>query len=121
MTIPLFGLFGYKYNPIRIISKSPGAFAVLLCSFLYLVWYLPTANVRYELRSAWSDAPRRLIVFGDSWSDNGIYPIDLPPKNLLPIKDDAQGMVWTEWLCEAVRRRYHCDWCLRADSRSDQM
>lgn len=103
MVVPLFGLFGYKYNPIRIVSKSPGPFAVLICSFLYLVWYLPTANVRYELKSAWSDAPRRLIVFGDSWSDNANYPIDLPPKKLLPTKDEAQGPVWTEWLCSAVR------------------
>ncbi|KAL8881059.1 MAG: hypothetical protein Q9198_001656 [Flavoplaca austrocitrina] len=107
MVVPLFGLFGYKYNPIRIIARSPGAFTVLLCSFVYLVWYLPTANVRYELKSAWSDAPRRLIVFGDSWSDNGDYPIDLPPKKWLLRREEAQGPVWTEWLCSAIKCNHH--------------
>ncbi|KAI4239324.1 MAG: hypothetical protein L6R40_005539 [Gallowayella cf. fulva] len=102
MVVPLFSVFGYKYNPIRIICRSPGAFAVCLCSFLYLVCYLPTASVRHELKSAWSNAPRRLIVFGDSWSDNGRYPIDVPPKKLLPMKEEAQGLLWTEWLCSAV-------------------
>ncbi|KAL8807330.1 MAG: hypothetical protein Q9200_004722 [Gallowayella weberi] len=98
----LFRIFGYKYHPIRIICRNPGAFTVCVCSFLYLLRYRSTAHVRHEGRSTWSDAPRRLIVFGDSWRDNGKYPIDLPRNRLLPLKDEIQGPVWTEWLCSAV-------------------
>ena len=74
-----------------------------MCSILYLAYMLPSFGVKNEFQNAWSKSPRRLIVFGDSWSDNGEYPIDPPSKDLLPLRDDAQGKVWTEWLCQAVR------------------
>lgn len=102
MVVSSSSLLGFKRNPIKLLTRSHGAVAVCICSILYLAWYLPSVNVRHELKSAWSDAPRRLIVFGDSWSDNGRYPVDSPPKKLLPVKEDAQGPVWTEWLCLAV-------------------
>ncbi|KAL8968736.1 MAG: hypothetical protein Q9183_002321 [Haloplaca sp. 2 TL-2023] len=92
---------------MRRLGRSPSAVLVCFCSILYLVWYLPTANVKHELQSAWSDTPRRLIVFGDSWSDNGLYPIDGPPKNLIPVKDEAQGLLWTEWLCLSIKCNHH--------------
>ncbi|KAI4203303.1 MAG: hypothetical protein LQ350_002000 [Teloschistes chrysophthalmus] len=100
-------MISVRHNPIRILARSPSAFAVCVCSILYLFWYLPTANVKHELKSAWSDAPRRLIVFGDSWSDNGRYPIEVPPKTLVPVKEEAQGLVWTEWLCLAIKCNHH--------------
>ncbi|KAL8839792.1 MAG: hypothetical protein Q9170_001603 [Blastenia crenularia] len=102
MVVSFSSLLGFKHNPIKLLTRSHGALVVCFCSILYLAWYLPSVNLRHELTSAWSDAPRRLIVFGDSWSDNGKYPIDLPPKNLLPIKEEIQGPVWTEWLCLAA-------------------
>ncbi|KAL9603133.1 MAG: hypothetical protein Q9219_001336 [cf. Caloplaca sp. 3 TL-2023] len=102
MVVSFSSLLGFKHNPIKLLTRSHGAIAVCACSILYLTYYFPTVSVRHELRSAWSNAPRRLIVFGDSWSDNSIYPADSPPKNLLPVKEEAQGPVWTEWLCLAV-------------------
>lgn len=102
MVISSASVFGFKHNPIKLLPRSHGAIAVCICSILYLAWYLPSVNVKHELESAWSDAPRRLIVFGDSWSDNGKYPIDMPPRRLVPVRDEAQGPVWIEWLCLAV-------------------
>ena len=87
---------------MRFFTRFSAIVGVSLCSILYLVWFLPTSSVKKELQNAWSKSPRRLIVFGDSWSDNGAYPIDSPPKALLPLRDPAQGKVWTEWLCTAV-------------------
>ncbi|KAL8952912.1 MAG: hypothetical protein Q9222_001202 [Ikaeria aurantiellina] len=107
MVVSFATVTGFKHNPLRILSRSPSAFAACVCSIFYLAWYLPTINVKYELKTAWSDAPRRLIVFGDSWSDNGNYPIDSPSKQLVPVREESQGLVWTEWLCYAVRS--HCD------------
>ena len=87
-----------------------------LCSILYLIYLLPhlavrrsfiqsapqiTLNTTQHKLSADSH-PRRLIVFGDSWSDNRQYPIDPPPSQELPSWKEAQGKVWTEWLCSAV-------------------
>ncbi|KAL8803164.1 MAG: hypothetical protein Q9182_003336 [Xanthomendoza sp. 2 TL-2023] len=100
--VVLFRIFGYKYSPIRIIRRNPGAFAVCVCSFLYLPQYLSTAHISHEGGSTWSDVPLRLIVLGDSWSDNGKYPIDLPRNRLPPLQDQIQGPVWTEWLCSAI-------------------
>lgn len=102
MVVSASSVLGFKHNPIKILTRSRGAIAVCVCSILYLAWYLPSINVRHGWKSAWSAAPRRLIVFGDSWSDNGKYPIDSPQKRLLPVKEEVQGLVWTEWLCLAV-------------------
>ena len=88
---------------MRLFTRFTGIVGVCLCSIIYLIYYHPASSVRTELKNAWSEAPRRLIVFGDSWSDNGKYPIDPPPKHMLPNRDQAQGQVWTEWLCTAVR------------------
>jgi hypothetical protein len=38
---------------------------------------------------------KRLVVFGDSWSDSAS-------------REEAQGPLWTEWLCSMVnKRRFH--------------
>lgn len=87
---------------MRFFSRFTAIVAVCMCSVLYLVYMFPSFSVKNEFKNAWSKSPRRLIVFGDSWSDNGDYPIDPPSKDLLPLRDDAQGKVWTEWLCQAV-------------------
>ena len=87
---------------MRFLGRFYAAIGIGLCSILYLVWILPSSSLRNELPNVWSKWPRRLIVFGDSWSDNGQYPIDPPSEALLPSRDPAQGRVWTEWLCMAV-------------------
>lgn len=98
------------------LTTLAAAVVISLCSILYLARSFPgrspstkldkflsgTAS-RTEIKLHWNDSPRRLIVFGDSWSDNGRYPIDPPAREQLPIRDDAQGKVWTDWLCSSVR------------------
>ena len=87
---------------MRFFSRFTAIVAVCMCSVLYLAYILPGLSVKHELKNVWSKSPRRLIVFGDSWSDNGEYPIDPPSKDLMPSREDAQGKVWTEWLCKSV-------------------
>lgn len=108
MVVSFSSVLGFKHNPIKFLTRSHSAIAVCICSFVYLAWYLPSVNVKHELRSA-RDAPRRLIVFGDSWSDNVQYPVELPAKKLVPIKEEAQGPVWTEWLCLAASGLCLCE------------
>ena len=112
---------GRHKGPTRLLIRVTGLTiiaAVSLCSIIYLTWFLPGFSAKTQLARLlptaiiksgklteeihWSDSPRRLIVFGDSWSDNGLYPVDPPPRDQSPTKDVAQGKVWTEWLCSAV-------------------
>ena len=121
MVIGFFSLAGHHKGNSKFLTRSTGFTAILaigICSIVYLTWFLPGFSVKTGLErfipigSAkteigieeiyWDESPRRLIVFGDSWSDNGQYPIDPPPKDLMPVRDEARGKVWTEWLCAAV-------------------
>ena len=105
-------------TPSKLIIRSTSLAAIVvvsLCSILYLAssfpghsirtnleQLLPSMSVKTAIKLHWNDSPRRLIVFGDSWSDNGQYPIDPPPREQVPTRDDAQGKAWTDWLCLSV-------------------
>ena len=118
MVIGFFSLAGHRKGNARLLTRSTGFTVILaigICSIIYLTWFLPgfsvktglerfipTESARPEVEIHWDESPRRFIVFGDSWSDNGQYPIDPPPKELMPERDEARGKVWTEWLCAAV-------------------
>ena len=107
-------------SPSRFLTRITGLTAILvvgLCSIFYLTFFLPGFSVKSGLvrwvpkpsnktepQAHWDQSPRRLIVFGDSWSDNGLYPIDPPPEDQPPTREEAQGKAWTEWLCSAVWR-----------------
>ena len=109
----------HHQTPSKLIIRSTSLAAVVvvsLCSILYLTLFppgysiktrlerlVPSRSVKTGLKLRWNDSPRRLIVFGDSWSDNGQYPIDPPPREQVPLRDDAQGKIWTDWLCSSVR------------------
>ncbi|KAJ5224074.1 hypothetical protein N7468_008616 [Penicillium chermesinum] len=63
---------------------------VAACSMLYSAWFLSTRTLNdlVSLSSHFETAKtfdRRLVVFGDSWSDN---------KTNAP-----EGPIWTDWLC----------------------
>ena len=88
---------------MRLFSRFTAIVAISVGSILYLAYTLPSFNVKVQIKNAWTTSPRRLIVFGDSWSDNGDYPIDPPSGKFFPSREPAQGKVWTEWLCQAVR------------------
>ena len=94
--------------------------AVSVCSILYLTRSLPraTSSINVELEKLinssstqpadpiqWGKSPNRLLVFGDSWSDDGHYPIDPPASDQTPVRDEARGRVWTEHLCAVVGNR----------------
>ena len=105
-------------TPSKLIIRSASltaAVLISLCSIFFLIRPFSgpsaTSNLGRLLSSVsfktngtphWNDSPRRLIVFGDSWSDNGQYPINAPSREQFAIPDDAQGRVWTNWLCSSV-------------------
>ncbi len=91
---------------------------VCLSSILYSVCFLPSLFSKNRLASTllvnsstrpqdqapfqWKERPKRLIVFGDSASDNGRYLVDPPPENQVFAQDMTQGQVWSERLCAVV-------------------
>ena len=111
---------GHYHRPLRVLVRVAGLLAIAivsLCSLFYLTLFLSPeqSTTRTSLTAVlpslihgnqepfiWTDLPKRLIVFGDSWNDNGQYPIDPPSKNESPLRDAARGKVWTEWLCNIV-------------------
>lgn len=114
------GLRQSPSSPRKGFSRFAGLTAVIstgLCSLLYLIYFSPRQSLKIEVQTflsspltkpegkghlQWSNRPRRLIAFGDSWSDNGHYPIDPPSADQVAIPDKARGPVWTEWLCSEV-------------------
>ena len=90
--------------------------AVGLCSIIYLAWLLPAFSVRTKvgkqfpvLKDAhlhWNSKPRRLVVFGDSLSDDGQNPTISPLEDPRPKQHEAQRKVWTEWLCFAASQQH---------------
>ncbi|PYH45253.1 uncharacterized protein BP01DRAFT_365730 [Aspergillus saccharolyticus JOP 1030-1] len=81
---------------MRLFSKFHAVCALAICSILLSASFL--ASQHYYRRVVADDEPsaklrpaasfdRRLVVFGDSWSDNNAAEI--------------QGSVWTEWLCSS--------------------
>jgi len=80
---------------MRFLSKLHILRALAACSILYSAWVLTSQRYRQVL-PAGSDTgfqvagsfDQRLVVFGDSWSDNSAR--------------DFEGQVWTDWLCSMV-------------------
>lgn len=81
---------------MRSLSKFHVLSALAACSILYSAWVLTSR--RYQLIApvgsgrnfqVASDFDKRLVVFGDSWSDDKVK--------------GARVRVWTDWLCSMVR------------------
>lgn len=100
---------------IRLFNRFYGLVAVAACTILYSAWFLTSRNLGDivplapgQFRTA-ASFDHRLVVFGDSWSDNET--------------EEGQGRVWTDWLCGMVsvfRLSASLDWirsCPVCDSR----
>jgi hypothetical protein len=69
---------------------------------LYFSWVYPSLHVPIRIYKAWHGSQRRIIVFGDSFSDTGTYAIYPPDVDLIPIRDPDEGKRWTEVLCDEI-------------------
>jgi hypothetical protein len=86
----------------RLLTKIHIIAVLGIASFVYFGWIYPSLHVKSRLVKAWSGSSRRIIVFGDSFSDNGEYLIDPPDAKERPVRDPAEGPRWNEVLCEEV-------------------
>lgn len=72
-----------------------------VCTVVYIGWVLPSLQVPGRVQKAFSGSKRRIVVFGDSWSDTGDYRVQIPAKNP---QHNISRPLWTEALCKEVRR-----------------
>lgn len=76
--------------------------ALVVSTCLYFSWVYPSLHVPIRIYKAWHGSQRRIVVFGDSFSDTGTYAIDAPDDDLAPIRDPDEGKRWTEVLCDEI-------------------
>ncbi|OJD35943.1 lipase gdsl protein [Diplodia corticola] len=70
-----------------------------VCTVVYIGWVLPSLQVQSRVQKAFSGSQRRLVVFGDSWSDVGTYHVDIPALNP---QHNVSRPLWTQALCKEL-------------------
>jgi hypothetical protein len=86
---------------LRLLTRVHAIAAFVICSLLYFAWIYPSLHVTSRIAKAWTGSSRRIIVFGDSFSDTGSYVVPIS-EELRHSRDPAEGKKWTEILCEEV-------------------
>lgn len=76
--------------------------ALVLFTVFYLVWVFPNLHVRSRIAKAWVGKQRKIVVFGDSFSDTTNYLLDVPEERLRVVRDPEEGQKWVEVLCSEV-------------------
>jgi len=76
--------------------------ALVVSTCLYFSFVYPSLHVPIRIYKAWHGSHRRLVVFGDSFSDTGIYQADPPGDDLALVRDPDEGKRWTEVLCDEI-------------------
>ncbi|KAF2089626.1 hypothetical protein K490DRAFT_21256, partial [Saccharata proteae CBS 121410] len=84
---------------MRFLSRCSAVVAIAVTLILYIGWVAPSTRQYTQIQKAWQGSVRRLVVFGDSWSDTGRYILNGPPPGFEPIRHPLSGPVWTEALC----------------------
>ncbi|KAK0658414.1 hypothetical protein DIS24_g4820 [Lasiodiplodia hormozganensis] len=87
---------------MRFLSRCSVIIALAVTLILYLGWVIPSTRQYTQFQKSWSGSVRRIVTFGDSWSDTGRYILNGPPPGYEPIRHPASGPVWPEALCQEI-------------------
>jgi hypothetical protein len=74
---------------------------VIVSVLTYSAWIYPSLQVRTRLTKVWTGTSRKLVVFGDSFSDTGAHTGTIP-KASIATNDEPDGIKWSEVLCKEV-------------------
>jgi len=91
---------------IRFLTRLRVYAALSTILILYITLWYPSTRIQNSIRISWRKTPRRVIVFGDDWSDTGKYRMAPPPSGTMRDRSTASGVVWTETLCKEVSRLF---------------
>ncbi|KAF2740926.1 hypothetical protein EJ04DRAFT_558311 [Polyplosphaeria fusca] len=87
---------------MRFLGRLHALSAVAIFAFLWFMWLLPSLHMRARVQEAWHGSSRRIVVFGDDWSDTGVRPVSAPLKSRRRDRDPDRGKLWVEALCEEL-------------------
>jgi len=85
---------------MRFLARVHVIAVLVLASLFYFVWIYPSLHVTSRITKAWTGSSRRIVVFGDSFSDTAVYVVDPPDEGSKLVRDPAEGYRWTEVLCQ---------------------
>lgn len=87
---------------MRTLTRFHALVFLAICTLAYIGWVLPSLQIQNRVQKVLSRSQRRIVVFGDSWSDTGEYRVQIPSNNP---QHNVSRPLWTEALCEEVRPR----------------
>ncbi|KAF2708240.1 hypothetical protein K504DRAFT_382306 [Pleomassaria siparia CBS 279.74] len=95
---------------MRVITKIHACIAATTIFILYFSYTRASPHIQDRINKVWkpttalssSLGSHRLVVFGDDWSDNGVYRFSPPPKSTTRNRDPDRGDMWTEALCKGL-------------------
>ncbi|KAF2137177.1 uncharacterized protein K452DRAFT_302209 [Aplosporella prunicola CBS 121167] len=87
---------------MRFLSRCSVIIALAVTIILYLGWVIPSTRQYTQWQKSWAGGVRRIVTFGDSWSDTGRYILNGPPPGYEPIRHPLSGPVWPEALCAEI-------------------
>ncbi|KAF2141236.1 uncharacterized protein K452DRAFT_36964 [Aplosporella prunicola CBS 121167] len=85
---------------MRTLSRFHALAGLAVCCMLYVGWIVPSLHVRTRVAKALDGTKRRVVVFGDSWSDTGEYRVAVPATGRG--QQNASRPLWTEALCSEL-------------------
>jgi len=87
---------------MRFLSRVQATLILSLLTVLCILQWRSALKITTRVSKAWTGRSPRVVVFGDSHSDVGYYPISLPTPDFEPMRHSNQGKLWTEVLCDEV-------------------
>lgn len=84
---------------MRTLTRFHALVFFAICTLAYMGWVLPSLQIQNRVQKAFSRSQRRIVVFGDSWSDTGDYRVQIPAKNP---QHNISRPLWTEALCKEL-------------------
>ncbi|KAF2005316.1 hypothetical protein P154DRAFT_357683 [Amniculicola lignicola CBS 123094] len=87
---------------MRFLTRLHVLFLMAIVFILYFNWVQPSLHIQARIQKAWKGSSHRIVVFGDDWSDTGVYRVSPPTNAALRDRDPDRGEVWTEALCREL-------------------
>ncbi|KAF1940663.1 hypothetical protein EJ02DRAFT_445334 [Clathrospora elynae] len=87
---------------MRFISRLHACAAASVLMIVCFTWRSHSAYFENTARAAWRGNTRRVVVFGNDWSDTGSYRVAPPTRAAIVPRDPDRGQVWVETLCREL-------------------
>lgn len=89
---------------MRPISKVYACAAAVSLLIIYFLFQQPSAGISFSIHSSPRKDMRRIVIFGDDWSDTGTYQVTRHILSSAGPRDPDRGEQWTETLCKEASK-----------------